>query len=42
MVFDTCRVEIILTSFFTITLSGIGQGLYDTIISSFKIFDGAH
>ena len=31
-------VEIILTSFFTNPLVGVGQGLSDAIISSFKIF----
>ena len=33
-------MEIILASFFTIPLRGIGQGLSATIISSFKIFVG--
>ena len=34
--FNICHVEIILTSFFTIPLHGIGQGLSDAIISSYK------
>ena len=39
---DRFHVEIILISFFIIYLRGIGQGLSDAIISSFKIFVCVH
>ena len=41
-VFHKIYVEIILTYFFTITLRGIGQGLSDAIMSSFKLLLGVH
>ena len=40
--FNNGRVEIILTSFFTIPSRGIGPGLSDRIIYSFKLFAGIH
>ena len=42
LIFYRCFLEIILTSFFLIPLRGIGQGLSDSIIPSFRIIVGFH